>query len=238
MIRIIGNNGRTIRQDIETLPFEEITSPAAVEEFVANYHIKTSWEWFGPQLLAYLARYTLVDSMDGMDYLIKNVKGKPREEGLYLLLMSPRSSLTNTRQTDRVMLPYCSLVPLYMAAQKMYNDVPYSKWSNVSKLVDSSLYAAMTSPPHDMDREEILRIREQGLKETENPATAFRLTGVKNTVLGQYGAYARAIIAQIWCAHPTNRHRYMILNCNDWDDIPEPLISTNLLKPTNSGLPW
>jgi hypothetical protein len=39
---------------------------------------------------------------------------------------------------------------------------------------------------------------------------------------------AQVMLAQIWCAHPENRTKYMILDFKNWDQMPEPLITTEI----------
>jgi hypothetical protein len=36
------------------------------------------------------------------------------------------------------------------------------------------------------------------------------------------------MLTQIWCAHPENRTKYMVLCPYAWDCIPPPLISNNI----------
>ena len=51
--------------------------------------------------------------------------------------------------------------------------------------------------------------------------------------------------AQIWGAHPSNRTEYMILDWLNWDNMPEPIISTDVIaapervsKVPRDALPW
>ena len=47
------------------------------------------------------------------------------------------------------------------------------------------------------------------------------------------------MLCQIWLAHPQHRTEYMILDPNNWDTIPAPLIETDLIKTTTSSdVPW
>lgn len=260
MYRTFGKtNSRVIKQDIETVPFDEIKVSDQVGDFFTEYSLKGAWLWLGPQLLAHLGRYKLPEKIDGkydgMEFLKINVMGQPREEGIYRILVNTSRSLIMTgSQTSPEALPYCSLVPMYLAAQKKYNKINYSSWDNVEKLVEAKLYEAMNSPRLDKDttNEELLEIRQAGLK-GNNATTAYRLVGVNDSVIKELGAYARTMVCQFWCAHPSNRHEYMILDPWDWDNIPRPLISTepvvspepksNLRLPKKkvldeSDLPW
>jgi hypothetical protein len=46
---------------------------------------------------------------------------------------------------------------------------------------------------------------------------------------------AQVMLTQIWCAHPENRTKYMILCTHAWDHIPAPLISNNIFSKTESN---
>ena len=108
----------------------------------------------------------------------------------------------------------------------------------------------------EVTREELLDIREMGLVfktgqkagTTRNPATTYRLTGINSTKIGGLPELAQTMLSQIWCAHPTNRTKYMVLDPHNWDQIPTPLVSEQLFSPiihnkpllrdTASMLPW
>lgn len=47
------------------------------------------------------------------------------------------------------------------------------------------------------------------------------------------------MLTQVWVAHPSLRNEYMVLDPVNWDQMPEPLIPTELHKIiTPSKLPW
>jgi hypothetical protein len=46
---------------------------------------------------------------------------------------------------------------------------------------------------------------------------------------------AQTMIAQIWCAHPSNRTKYMVLDPKNWDAIPAPLISSDIFGSGTGG---
>lgn len=244
---------RIIRNDLPSLPLEEITDKESAILFVEKYGIKKAWSWLGPQLIAHLSRYTLPDkeedgTYDAKKYLAFNITND-REKGLYHLLINLNASeIMASPQTSVEHLPYCALVPLYMAAQKKFNKVPYSKWSNVNYIVPKLLHAAMLAPelPKELTLENILETRTVGLK-GHSSNTYHSLIGIGHTELGKLPKYAQCMVAQIWCAHPSNRHEYMILDPYNWDNVPEPLVATlNLtvsqkIQPTEKlrqKMPW
>jgi len=99
-----------------------------------------------------------------------------------------------------------------------------------------------------LSKEEILAIRDQGLYtktgakagETRNPLTQHKLFAIQDTELGHLPEKAQAMATQIWCAHPENRTKYMILDPKQWDAVPPPLIAPTIFKshetPTHAGI--
>jgi hypothetical protein len=222
----------------------------AVEAFAAKYNIVNSWKFLGPQLLAYLAEYRLPSKNEicARAFLDLNVRGKPRELGLYRLITKvPRGSLMS-KQVLPEHRNYSSLVPLYMAAQKKYNGISYNSWdrSSLGALLDKDLWAAVSyeipaEVSSALGSEELLAIREAGLQGTYkgkpiryNPETYHILKGISQSLIGNMPRYLQVMLTQIWVAHPVNRTELMILNCKDLDNMPEPLISTNVVKPSNT----
>lgn len=182
------------------------------------------------------------------------------DRGLYQFLMLDARSAYLTTQYKGESKPYCSLVPLIPYAFKLYKSIPYSKWdkTTLNWVVNKSLFDAMTVEPQEFTRESLLAARDQGLtimsgdKEgsKRNPMTTYKLWSTKHTVLENLPDLAQVMLAQIWCAHPSNRTNGMVLDPYNWDQMPTPLITENifslptqttrkLVKPqTESDLPW
>jgi hypothetical protein len=103
------------------------------------------------------------------------------------------------------------------------------------------------------DLQEIIRfgsIVKEGAKAGtfRDPRWAHKLYGLKSYPLAldtkfvELPDYAQAMVAQIWCAHPSNRTEHMILDPNNWDNMPPALLSSdvipspkkaNIFKPNN-----
>ncbi len=235
--------GRIIKNDIQNLPLDRIVDEGSAEEFVAEFKLKKAWLWFGPQLLAHLAKYVLPEKneegmYDGLEFLKLNTSTS-MDKGLYWLLVKMHRSEIMGTQTDPHNIQYCGLVPIYMAAQKKFNKVPYSKWTNLDLLVHKMLWEAMQCPhlPPEITAKEILETRHEGLR-GKSPITFNSLVGISATELGKLPRYAQAMIAQFWCAHPSHRHQYMVLDPYNWDNIPDSLIPSEVLvtPPSESGV--
>lgn len=235
--------------DQETLKkFRDSANEQAVVEFVEKHDIRNSWGWLAPQIQAYLGSYTLPTKVDGVyrctDFLKLNVVTE-FDLGIYRMFTKvPRGRLMKN-QTDPNHIPVCALVPIYMSAQKFSNNTKYTEWSktDLHTIVDDDLFRAMVSPPlpGPYDASELLAIRNTGLRYVSkakkeigiikhyNPVTYHMLSGVSDSLVGNLHKYAKVMLCQIWCAHPTNRTAYMVLDPYNWDNMPMPLINTQVI---------
>lgn len=219
-----------------------IANENAVVSFAERYAIKESWSWLGPQLIAHLGSYKMAGKLEGkynaVEFAQLNIGKDPRELGIYRFI----TKVARGKLMEKQVLPehthYCALVPLYMAAQKKFNNIRYEEWhrERLDILVDKDLFAAMTceQPVGPVDADELLNIRmaglsyisksakERGATKYYNPETYHALSGVGDSAIGNLPKYAKAMLCQIWCAHPVNRNKYMILDPYAWDNIPEP----------------
>lgn len=252
---------------MSTLSREEVAkldlqvSTEVVSAFVKRYNLDSLWTWLGPQLLAYLSTYRLPSTteIDGKEFLNLNVLTKSRDMGIWRMLTKvPRSTLMSI-QTKPEHVGYSSLVPLYMAAQKQFNKVPYSAWDRetAAPLMDATLYkSASYDIPKELramlTQEELVQIRNRGLTHAggvRKPTTYHKLHGIKDSLIGGFPTLLQAMLTQIWVAHPANRTSLMILDPDDWDHMPTPLITTkiliqnfevseNITVPTTEESPW
>jgi hypothetical protein len=192
---------------------------------------------------------------------VKNHFKTPEMMGLYrFLMLDTRSSYLKKQYTGDAR-NYCALVPLVLSAFKRYHNIPYSAWARdeIRWVVNPDLCEAMLYEiPEDTedfsfsDTEKLLELREHGLTwksgknigEAKNPLYTHSLSGMHKTEFKDVPDLAQVMLTQIWCAHPENRTKYMVLNCENWDCIPLCLINNNvfveLAKPVDySGLtPW
>lgn len=222
----------------------------AVVSFAERYAIKESWSWLGPQLIAHLGSYKMAGKIEGkysaLEFAQLNIGKDPRELGIYRFI----TRVARGKLMEKQVLPehthYCALVPLYMAAQKKVNNIRYEEWhrDKIELLVDKDLHAAMVceQPMGLVDSDELLNIRmaglsyisksakERGATKYYNPETYHALSGVGDSAIGNLPKYAKAMLCQIWCAHPVNRNKYMILDPYAWDNMPEPLVSSTILR--------
>lgn len=210
-----------------------------IEKHKLVYHI----DWLMPQIITYLGNLpTFKDEegkLCGLQFRNNNFK-TPSEKGLYRFLMvNERSSYLKT-QYKAPYKEYCALVPLILYAQRLVNRIPYSAWSKETLrfIVNSDLCDAMLCEVPSVTRDELINIRSAGLAtasgQVKSPVSTHMLFGKEQaaSVIGDLPKLSKVMLTQIWCAHPDNRSRYMVLNPKNWDTIPPPLIETEVTKPT------
>ena len=248
----------------------QVRQKTLVEEFIPLYKLDTTLQLYTmPEIIRWIGRvYSAqwlreVSTVEGQIDGLKAVRSifdfnQDWDKGLYYFLMlDARSSYIKTQYKGDGR-NYCSLVPLILYAFKLLHSIPYSQWDKATLpwAVNESLCNAMLCEVPEVTREELLEIREMGLVfktgqkagTTRNPATTYRLTGINSTKIGGLPELAQTMLSQIWCAHPTNRTKYMVLDPHNWDQIPTPLVSEQLFSPiindkpllqnTANLLPW
>lgn len=157
--------------------------------------------------------------------------------GVYEFLMQDSRSNYIDKQYMSPGRSYCALVPLIMYAYKLHKGVPYSHWDQfrVRGIVNPKLYEAMNfTPAEPFTTDEIMSARSEGLiyksgakdGEVRNPVHTYKLYGA--TLFKGVPELAQTMLAQIWCAHPNNRTKYMVLDPVKWDAIPLPLINSEV----------
>jgi hypothetical protein len=138
---------------------------------------------------------------------------------------------------------FCALVPLVLYAFKLVKGIPYRHWykKDIIGIVNPKLAMAMLWDEKldpKPSREEIIQAREDGLLvktgkfagTRRNPVSTVRLYGT--SCISHLPEYIQTMYAQIWCAHPENRTKYMILDPSNWDTMPEALISSEVVTST------
>lgn len=242
------------KQTLDSLPFanlaeevqpvwqDEKARQLVIDSWSETYGIKHK-AWVYPQILARVKDWSVVRNETGLisakNLLKTSVKHNPEHQGIYCFLMSNHRYLTKQASVEG--LPYCAFVPLILAAFKKYAAIPYSQWdrNEVSMVINPSLYEAATLKPPHFSREELLELRAEGLRvktgpkanTQRSPITTYGLHGLPweladgRAGMGQLPQLTRMMLCQTWCAHPSLRNEYMILDPDNWDELPDPLVS-------------
>ena len=105
-------------------------------------------------------------------------------------------------------------------------------------------------PLERISNTEYIFIKSTGAKAGSNksPESTWSLTGLKGTELGGFPKLTQTMVTQCWLAHPKHRTPYMILDPQNWDAMPPPLVDGEIFKqptpqkPTKyeypESLPW
>jgi len=240
---------------------------AAIDIWIPRYKLSTLLISVLPQIMAHIAnrpfRLSEVSTAEGQIDGSKILKhafdfDSEWERGLYMFLMLDSRSAYLSSQYKGEGAQFCALVPLIPYAYKLHHKIPYSRWDRktLKWVVNDSLCEAMLHEGN-YTREDILKARELGLiyqsgpkrGESRNPQSSFKLWSTKGGCLQAVPHLAQVMYSQIWCAHPSNRTPYMVLDPESWDSMPAPLIVTDLFRPQTaqnkyvsksdgSDLPW
>lgn len=243
---------------------------SVVEAWSIKNSIPQKLTWLPHQLLAYFGSWKAVSDDTGKYSAPLTWDANTRQRGDYYALGSgllATSTRTNffkdapkgNQQYKSVINP---LVPIILAGFKKYQGIKYSDWNLVGleTLLDPELAKLVGVTVPEIAHSDIIALRNTAVTDKlgaragipNNPATCTKLNHLGDTALGHLPKLAKYMVLQTWAAHPSNRNEYAILDPNDWDRIPEPLISKDIflhkppqavqkVYPTDSGyndLPW
>jgi hypothetical protein len=202
--------------------------------------------WLPYQLLAYFGTWTAVCDESGRYSAPLTWDANTRARGDYYALGSAllaTSTRTNffkaapkgNQQYKSVINP---LVPIILAGFKKYQGINYSEWNPVGleMLLDPELGKLVGVTVPDIAHSELIALRNTAITDQSgsranipnNPATCTKLNHLAGTAIGHLPKLAKYMVLQTWAAHPNNRNEYMILDPNNWDNIPQPLVSKDI----------
>jgi len=237
------------KQELHSIDFEP-TYGKSVESFevwAESHELSHLSSWLLPQLVAYFGNWTLVytdsGSVDCLATIYHNCPD-PQSRAFYTLSRIKRSVLVSnqTKSPD-----YATLTPLILMGQKRMRGVSYESWrtaKDLSWMLEPRLYEALMLDPMVVENccslgsERLIEIRDQGLLartgvkagQTKPAKSTWSLTGIQDTELGSLPKLTQTILTQCWLAHPESRTSYMILDLQDWDSMPQPLVTNDIFK--------
>jgi len=231
---------------IKDFPFEQYKAlnTSQLEDKAKEHGITAFNSWMLPQIMAHLAQWTLIYTPEGLVDPSETAKHNIRSDwdfGLWKVLVKLKRGSLVKAQSNPEFVNYSALVPVYLAAHKRYNNVPYRSWKIGAdcKLIDENLLEAMLwNKPHELTTERLLEIRQQGLTTKSGarmgsiakPTSSWCLKGIRDTELGSVPKLVSTMYTQIWVAHPSLRTEYMILDPHNWDRMPPPLATKDIFK--------
>jgi len=234
------------KQSITELPHRDIESmtETELEAWSTKNLVNRGGTWLLPQLVAAFGGWTLAKNSRGEIDVVKtlqqNCEHNSTNTALWKLTRIPRTCLVPKQIAQA---EYATLTPLVLAGFKRMQGVPYNAWQGLDKLeyiMEPRLLEAVNVVCPDLGSERLLEIRTQGLTQRSGikagqmkPAeSTWSLAGIADTELGHLPKLTQTILTQIWLAHPSHRSNLMILDPQNWDRMPEPLITSNIfIKP-------
>ena len=237
------------RQEINSLDFTgtEGLNLEGWETWCESVNLSHLHTWLLPQLVAWYGSWTLVKDDGGVIDCLKTIHKNcpdPQSRAFYMLSRVKRSLLiaTQTKAPE-----YATLTPLILMGQKRMAGVDYEAWrsaTNLQWIIEPRLLEAILldgtdlSTCGDLGSDRLLAIQTQGLTTksgktagTKKPAkSTWSLSGIQDTEIGHLPKLTQTILTQCWLAHPELRTPYMILDLQDWDRMPKPLVSSDIFK--------
>jgi hypothetical protein len=232
-----------------------------MEKQIESLGLKTKALWLLPQLTAHIAKMSLTRTTEGKIDCNAFIKDNFKDDwhyGLYRYCTYATRGKLVPNQNSEQYRNYSAIVPLLMMPFKKFDGIQYSEWdrSGLRKLLDSNLAKAVLSGAEvDMTPERILENREYGLQiksgakagSSRAPTSTYKLYGALDTEMSSLPWLCQVMLTQIWIAHPTVRTDLMILDWNNLDRMPEPLITGEVVKAAKASkkvlveevrLPW
>lgn len=217
-----------------------------LEEFGKTWSIPKNADWFFSQMLAKIAQIPLKKNERGYSarqLFLDGFTGRPEMMALLFIAKSNARGAFLEKQTSAAYRDYSALVPLVMSAFKKMHDIGYEDWdrTEIYGITSSNLTEAMLLPSlPEMTTEDVLEDRRVALTvksgvnqgNIRDPITTYGLFPLAESPLHKIPKLAQIMMCQTWCAHPTNRSKYMILNPLAWDNMPEPLVTSEFSAPT------
>lgn len=231
------------KQTIQELPLNLIATmtETELEDWAVKNQLNRMGSWLLPQLVAAFGswRLILVDNKIDVKLTLKhNCEASLEAQAYWRLSRIPRTCLL----TKQVAIPeYAVLTPLILAGFKRMQGVAYASWQgleNLDYVLEPRLLPAVCVDVPDLGSERLLEIRTQGLTtrsgksagQLKSAESTWSLNGIQDTELGHLPKLTQSILAQIWLAHPVHRSNLMILDPQNWDHMPEPLIAPTIFK--------
>jgi hypothetical protein len=216
------------------------------ETWATQMELSNLASWLLPQLVAHFGTWTLVYNGDKIDCLetIRQNCSDPQTRAFYTLSRIKRSVLVKnqTKSPD-----YATLTPLILMGFKRMQGISYETWKtakDLSWILEPRLYESVVLDSQVIDAccnlgsSRLIEIRDQGLfartgakaGQMKPARSTWSLTGIQDTELGSLPKVTQTILTQCWLAHPESRTPYMILDLQDWDSMPKPLVTNEIFK--------
>jgi hypothetical protein len=238
------------QQHIDDFPFDEYADAISLEALAEKHGLQNFNSWMLPQILAHYGSWRLVKNSQGQVLPQETAKQNITTAwhmGLWRVVTKLKRGCLVKLQGSPIGVNCSQLVPIILAGAKRYQNVPYSYWQLApdTKLVHQELLEAMFVACPDLGSDRLLEIREQGLTiksgakagSVQKATSKWTLTGIQDTELHGLPKLTVTMLTQIWVAHPSLRTELMILDPKNWDQMPQPLLTTEIFHSQQAQQP-
>ena len=182
-------------------------------------------------------------------------EGSPVPEEIFkgmmrILVHYPRGDILNatSQKQTKEGLRYAANVPLILSAFKEVRSVHYSEWDwqdeNMKHLVDEGTAELI---PYIVDKElrttlakwgpqELLDIRDEANTKDVPFTSMYSVAVTRDLDFKRLPRLLKLMLCQVWVYHPTIRHNMGICSVHNVDEMPQPLVSSDL--PVVEESPW
>lgn len=221
-------------------------------KWIEREAISQKLSWLPQQMMAYFGSWDAV-KVNGVYSPLLTARRNTQERndrfglGALLLAKAKRGDIFKgaPKGSQQYKSPINPLVPIVLAGFKRYQDIPYEAWNKaeLKALVDDDIAQLVGCKVPSLPNSEIIALRNKALTpnsgpragKCNNPATTAALYHLQETSIGHLPKLAKHMVLQTWAAHPQNRDKYAILDPENWDRVPEPLVDgTDLFLPPES----
>lgn len=227
-------------------------SLSTLEERARSENLGRFSSWLLPQLVAHFGTWQVYPTIK--ETVLANTEDA-HSRTLYHLAMITRSALV----PKQILEPeYAQLTPLILCGLKRYKNLSYNHWrdkENLNWILEPKLYEAIINqPPISLEQSRLLELQNRALtiKTSKDPkkvgqlhkaSSWYKLSGLAGTEIETLPLLYQHMLLQTWLAHPQNRKSTMILDTQNWDQMPQALVTTEIFVEKSSvtnlnDLPW
>jgi hypothetical protein len=222
-------------------------STLVCDKFIIDNGLSNAHTWYPYQLIASFGEWKPIKNAtgkyDALATLTANI-GDAYNFGLWRLAFNPLKQLFEkaSKGIRQYNSPINPLVPIILTGFKQAHNIDYSDWDKegLQWLVPQTLLEAMMCSVPELSISERLEFRNTAVTDKTGPragklndvATCIKLNHLSGTAIDHLPKFAKYMVLQTWCAHPSNWNKYSIVDPSNWDTKPDPLVPVSTIQST------
>lgn len=220
-------------------------STLVCDSFIVGTGLNNAHTWYPYQLISAFGEWKPVQNAEGkysaFATLTANISD-PYNFGLWRLAFNPLKQLFDKapKGIRQYNSPINPLVPVILAGFKQSHGIEYSEWAKegLEWLVPQELLKAMLCSVPELSVSERLELRNTAVTDKTGPragklndvATCIKLNHLTGSAIDHLPKFAKYMVLQTWCAHPSNWNKYSIVDPSNWDAKPDPLVPVSVVQ--------